>query len=319
MTNRIQIVTGASSFVGCHLAALLARSGRPVVATVSRARSDYQGIRADRLQFAESAGARLAELDLRSDSAITRFVADWQPAVWFQHAAWTRDYGAFDYDLETAFAINVQPLATLFVKLKAVEAEGVILTGSDAEYTPGSEKHSEDDACNPPMPYGLAKLSATLRARQLAAQTGLKARVARLFIPFGPLDGPNKLLPQVFAALRQSNSIRLTEGTQQRDFLYIDDVVDGFLRLRDSLAQPPDFSLYNLCSGNPLSVRGFLRALCRILGADESLLRFGARRLRAGEAMISFGDNGKARRQLGFNPTKLEEALSNYCQAMDVA
>ena len=70
------------------------------------------------------------------------------------------------------------------------------------------------------MPYGLSKLEATIRARQLALRFGINVRVARVFIPFGPLDAPGKLVPQVVTALMQRQPVELSTGTQRRDFIH---------------------------------------------------------------------------------------------------
>ena len=310
------VVTGASSFVGAHLAAKLARDGHSVLATTRRPRNRYDGIRASRLAFAAANGARSAALDLLDLAAVEAFIRRHRPTVWFHHAGWVQGYASHDYDLEAAWRTNVRPLATVFRVLRDIGARGIVATGSSAEYSVRERPNFEDEVCYPSLPYGMSKLEQTVRIAQLATRFGVKARVARVFIPFGPLDDPGKVVPQIVDALTRREPIRLSPGTQKRDFLYIDDLVDGFLRLHESLDRPETFGLYNLCSGRPLTLKDLATKICGTAGADESLLRFGARPMRDGEAMYSCGSADKARRDLGFAPRSVDRAVAAYVADM---
>ena len=310
------VVTGASSFIGAHLAARLARDGHRVLATISRPRAEYEGIRRERLDFAESSAAELAVLDLLDLDATVRFVRKHRPGAWFHHAGWTKGYGSFDYDPDVARRVNTRPLDALFPALKAVGCRGVIVTGSSAEYGEHDTPVAEDAACCPSMPYGWSKLEATVRARQLAVRYDLKARVARVFIPFGPMDAPGKVVCAAADALLHGQPIDLSPCIQRRDFLHVADLVDGYVRLLQSLDRAEDFLLYNLCSGLAVPVRRVLLLLCEALGADASLLRFGARPMRDSETMLCCGHSGKARRELGFVPRAIECAVARYAEEM---
>ncbi len=118
------------------------------------------------------------------------------PSLWIQHAGFARGYGSLDFDLDHGHLINVAPLTQLYSALRGSRC-GVIVTGSSAEYAAADSGNRESDACAPDTPYGLSKFAETLRARQLAAQHDVSTRVARLYIPFGARDNPQKLLVQV--------------------------------------------------------------------------------------------------------------------------
>src|SRR5262249_60407589 len=102
-------------------------------------------------------------------------------------------------------------------------------------------------------------------------------------------------------ALRQARvgaAAQFSDGTQQRDFVYIDDVVEAFhvaLRLR-----PAGFEAINLGSGTPIRVRDVLEYLGQLLGAGDRF-QFGARPRRAGEPGVQVADPSRAAAVLGWS------------------
>ncbi|MCF3627959.1 NAD(P)-dependent oxidoreductase [Thalassospiraceae bacterium LMO-SO8] len=300
------IITGTSSFVGAHLARAFADAGYAVTATHSRPRDAYDGIRAQRLDFAaQSAG--LAQLDVTDGTAVRALTGRVRPTVWVHHAGHAADYASPDYDAAMGRTVNVQPLEAIFAAM-AETGGGVIITGSSAEYPPSGDANHEDDSGEPETPYGLSKRAETERARTLAARTGVPTRIGRLYIPFGMLDHPAKLLAQVIAGLRAGTPVDLSPCTQRRDFIGVADVCDGWLAMAHDLGRG-GFDIFNICSGEATELRALLLAVADALRADDRLLRFGARPMRPGEPPISFGDNTKARRMLSWTPRALDRAL----------
>lgn len=300
------VVTGASSFVGCHLARGFAAAGWEVVATHSTPLDRYDGIRRARLDHA-AAVARLEALDLTDGGAIAAFVARVRPQVWIQHAGHATGYASSDYPLMDSLAVNLAPLEVLYPALAAIGA-GLVVTGSAMEYAPSDTALAEDAPCLPDTPYGLSKLAETLRTRQLAVRYGVPTRVARLFIPFGPLDHPAKLLSQVVAALAAGRTVDLSAGLQQRDFVGVSDVVRGYGALVRDLPRTL-FDIFNLASGRAVALRGLLTQVAAEMGADPALLRFGALPMRPGEAPVQVADVAKAERLLGWIPVPLDQAV----------
>ena len=304
------VVTGVSSFLGAHLALGIQNHGFEAIGVTSHPISDYSGIRKQRLDLLVDAGVDLQQLDLTDRTGIEKVVASQQPAAWIQHAGWTEAYGAFDYDLRRGFEINVEPLETLFANLKNAGCEGIILTGSSAEYTDSDSADRESDICYPTMPYGLSKLDATIRGYQLSRRFSLTTRVARIYIPVGPLDSPSKLIASVMEKLSRGERVDLTECLQRRDFLHVSDIVDGYIRLLERLPDSDGFEIYNLSSGLPVRLRDLLVMLADTMGSSASLLNFGARPMRPGEPEASFGDPGKAIKELDWHPGRIEDTIT---------
>jgi len=300
------IITGVSSFAGTHLAAAFHRAGWKVVGTYSRDINTYSDIQATRLSILKPE-LELRQLDIRDPEGSAAILTGVAPDVWVHHGGYADNYGSFDYDWTVASSINVAPLYHLYPAF-AASGTRVVITGSSAEYSDGDLAAKEEDACLPTMPYGLSKLSKTLCARQLSKHFGVPTRVARLFIPFGTLDNPDKLMASVINNLVAGQATDLSPCDQKRDFIGIGDVCDGYLRLAENMDREA-FEIYNLSSGKATELRSLLLEIAGIFGASPDYLNFGARPMRPGEPDISFGDNAKARNDLGWSVRSIPDAL----------
>jgi nucleoside-diphosphate-sugar epimerase len=306
------VITGVSSFVGFHLARHFARDHH-VIGSHSRPRAAYEGIEGERLARLANR-VTLAPLELTAAKSLRGFVAAHRPDCWIQHAGWARQYGGFDYDFEQGVRVNTIPLYTLYPALHEVGCRGVVLTGSSAEYSDSDRPNREDETPEPALPYGLAKLSATLAAMQLSKRHDVATRVVRLFIPFGPLDNPHKLVPYTIDRLRKGEPVSLSPCTQQRDFIYIEDVLEIYSACLNDLTRG-GAEIFNGCSGVARPLREMLDVLCEALGKPADLLRFGDRTMREGETAFSVGSFEKLRDRLGMRELRsLRKAAADYLE-----
>jgi nucleoside-diphosphate-sugar epimerase len=289
-----------------HLARRFAAEGFHVVATISQPRERYGGIQARRLQALEAA-VDLAELDVRNARAVSALVDRVYPSLWLQHAGYATNYASPDYDLAQGFSVNVLPLSSIYSALAGGRC-GIIITGSSAEYAQSDAANREEESCWPDTPYGVSKLAETLQARILAERFSVPTRVARLYIPFGPLDHPDKLLAQTVACLSAGQPVALSPCNQLRDFIGIVDVCHAYTTLADDLPRTR-FDIFNVCSGEPVRLRDFLLMITERMGAALGNLQFGAGSMREGEAQTSYGSNEKARQLLNWKPRSLLTAI----------
>lgn len=309
------VLTGVSSFIGAHLALAFQGAGYRVVATLGRPEGEYSGAQAGRIDSARRAGVELRGLDLRDEKAVAGFIGAAQPDLWVQHAGWATNYGSLDYDLATGFEINVLALTAIYRALADCGCRGVLVSGSGAEYSDSDDANREEDACWPTTPYGLAKLAETLRARQLALRFGMPTRVARIYIPFGPLDAPGKLMSTVLDGLMRGEVIELSPCSQKRDFVHVEELARGYLMMADDCRRDELFDVFNLCSGTATRLDELLLGICRSMGASPDLLRFGAKEMRPGEAPVSFGAADKAADVLGWRAPELAMMVQRYVDA----
>lgn len=304
------VVTGASSFLGCHLAKGLGAL-HEVIATGTRPLEAYDGVRAERLANATQR-ARYAILDLRESAKVSAFLNTERPDYWIHHAGFADDYSSLNFDLRRSLDSNLYPLASLYPLFQEFGIKGVIVTGSSMEYGNGPDLFHESDACLPNTPYGLSKLNTTSFSLMLAEQFKIPTAVLRIFIPFGTLDAPGKLVSAFITAMRERKTFDLTPCTQQRDFLYVGEIVKAYGRVLEKLS-PSNSGIYNLCSGEVLPLKELLSILARRLGADLSLARFGAKEMRSFEAPFNGGNPKKIQESFAFSiDTSLERGVDAF-------
>jgi UDP-glucuronate decarboxylase len=147
-------------------------------------------------------------------------------------------------------------------------------------------------------------------------QHGVKIKVARIFNTYGPRMHPNDgrvVSNFVVQALKGEDITIYGEGTQTRSFCYVDDLIDGFVRLMDS----PDAVTGPINLGNPheFTIRELAERVIALTGAKSKLVK---RPLPADDPMQRKPDIGKARSILGWEPTvQLDEGLKKTIAYFD--
>jgi nucleoside-diphosphate-sugar epimerase len=120
---------------------------------------------------------------------------------------------------------------------------------------------------------------------------------------FGPGDDPTKFVTSVLRSLLAGEPrIALTPGDQERDFIYVDDVVSALLAiLRFAHGARPGFHEFELGRGEPMKIRAFVELAKALSGNETTVLDFGARPYRRNEVMRIAADTGRLR-ALGWEP-----------------
>ncbi len=308
--NSIIAITGISSFIGSNLAIRFAEKGFNVIGLLSKDLDSYLDIRKKRLQLCQEKGIEIYQLNLIDKKNIEDFFKNYSVDYFIHHAAWVKDANSINFDLQKSLIVNVKPLRFLYEGLINSCAKGIIITGTNAEYGDKDIGCSELDICMPTTQYGLSKLCMTLTSFQLYKEYKLPTRIARIFNPIGALDNPKKLLPSVIHQINLNKKFDLSSCMQKRDFIYIGDLIDGYISLVKDLSRK-DFDIFNLSSGEAISVKELLEIITKNMGKEISLLNFGALKMRSGEPMISYGNNQKAIDLLGWNPPSIKNKINN--------
>ena len=129
----------------------------------------------------------------------------------------------------------------------------------------------------------------------------------RLFMPYGPWEDPGRLIPHTVLAALAKREMAMTRGDQQRDLVYIEDVVDALLLA--AVRPVPSGSVFNIGSGIGTPVRQIVERILRLMG-DPVPPRVGALPMRPDEIMELSADITAARDVLGWQPrTPLDEGL----------
>ena len=272
------LVGGGGGFVGSALVAALAAGGHDVSVM--------------------TAGERALPLPVR-----TLRLARWHPGCvleaepaprydWIFNAA---AYGVdpSQTDATAAHLANAElPLAFVDLAHRA-GAQALVHVGSCFEYAEPAVRRPlrESDPLETAKIYNASKVSGSLAVVEAAGQTGVNAIVARLFGVYGAGERPWRLLPSIHDRLARGLPVPLSEGSQVRDYLCIDDAAAGLIALAASISEAPRApSIVNLCSGAGVTVRRFAETLAGTLGAPHGLLQFGAIPMRPREIAYLVGD-----------------------------
>jgi nucleoside-diphosphate-sugar epimerase len=157
--------------------------------------------------------------------------------------------------------------------------------------------HESDTPLRPHTTYGRCKLDLSRWAEAFGRARGVSVASARLFFLYGPGEHPARLVPSVARALLAGTPAPCSVGTQQRDFLHVDDAAGALVALvRGELTGG-----INVGSGEPVPVRTVIEHVARACGRPD-LVRLGARETPAGEPPLLVADVRRLRDELGWRP-----------------
>lgn len=285
------LVTGASGFVGSRLARRLVEAGDEVTGT-------YLG------WAPELAGVRLCEIDLCDAQALTATVEETDPQV-IIHLAGLSHVGESWQALADYFQVNVLGTENL---LLAAAGRRLVMASSAEVYglVPEDEQPlGEDRQLAPQSPYALTKAAAE---RLVQPRGGI---VVRSFNILGPGQAANFALPAFaaqLAAIRSGSQeavLKVGNLAARRDFVHLDDAVDGYLVLA---ARGEDGGVYNLGSGEARSIGKMLERLVSV-SQVEARIEIDPQRFRPVDLPLLQADAGRLR-ELGWAPERgLDAAL----------
>jgi len=151
--------------------------------------------------------------------------------------------------------------------------------------------------------YSMSKKQFMEWGKKFANEDAIKFVNIQLEHFFGPKDDESKFTTYVMnSCVQNRSSLKLTEGEQKRDFIYISDVVDAYLLLLQKLdGLPEQFQDYSVGSGSAISIRDFVEIVHQ-LSNSKTYLDFGAIPYREGEIMESKADITLLKK-LGWMPT----------------
>lgn len=250
--SKTAIVTGASGFLGSHLAKRLVGEGWSVHTTSRHERSDLQR---DYLHHA---------VDLSCMSSANDLLSKVRPQLIVHLAGSVSADPSLDLLVPT-FRSHVVSAVNLISLLGKAHFERLVLTGSLTE--------ASDDALS--SPYAVAKKSVGLYAKTMRELHELPIVSVRPFMTYGPKQSISKVIPYVITSLLSGDRPQLSSGSWTADWIYVDDVVNGIFRAA-TRSPLPEFDI-DLGSGSLVSLKEVLSLVATIMGQQDSL-DFGAKR-----------------------------------------
>jgi UDP-glucuronate 4-epimerase len=290
------VVTGSAGFIGSWLAERLVAEGWSVVG-VDSFTSYYEP--ADKWRNLEN----LAD-ERRFDQFTADLVADGfdrllrdRPVV-FHLAAQPGVRGSFGTGFSQYLHDNVLATQVVFEAAKRAGCPRVVYASSSSVYGEGSDVPFREDTTptNPRSPYGVTKLACE-RLADVYRHLGLDVVGLRFFTVYGPRQRPDMAIRRICRAVIDGTRFTLHgDGSQSRDFTYVDDAVDASVRAM--LATDPE-PVLNIGGGEESTLAGLIDAVGCLAGRPVPVVQ---RDTAAGDVSRTRADTTRARHSLGWAP-----------------
>jgi len=332
------LVTGAAGFIGSYLCARLLKEYEDIRVVGVDNMNDYYDVRIKEERLDKLVGDRRFVF-LRGDIADKGFLAavfdDHRPSVVVNLAA----QAGVRYSIENPGAYIESNMVGFFNILEECRRAGeslshLVYASSSSVYGMGSSVpyRVEDKVDQPVSLYAATKKSNELMAHAYAKLYEIPCTGLRFFTVYGPAGRPDMAYFGFTDKLRRGETIRIFNyGNCKRDFTYIDDIVEGVLRVmqgapgknkgEDGLPVPP-YALYNIGNSSPENLLDFVDILqeeligAGVLPADYD---FKAHTelvpMQPGDVAVTFADVSALERDFGFRPaTPLREGLRRFAR-----
>jgi len=325
------LVTGSAGFIGFHLVKALLKRGDQVMGIDNL--NDYYdpSLKQDRLQdlelFVEAHELqreyRFQVMDLADREQIAGLFADNQFDAVVNLAA----QAGVRYSIDNPAAYvdaNLVGFANILEGCRNSKIKHLVYASSSSVYGMNTKQpFSTDD----PVDYPISLYAATKKSNELMAHSyshlfDIPMTGLRFFTVYGPWGRPDMAYFKFTKAILADQPIDVyNHGDMIRDFTYIDDIVEGVVRVIDRPPEPQiseittakaPFKVYNIGNNQPIKLRRFITALETSCGkkAVENLLP-----MQAGDVPLTYADIDPLMQDFGFKPdTEIEEGIEQFMQ-----
>jgi UDP-glucuronate 4-epimerase len=327
------LVTGSAGFIGFHTAKRLLERGDSVVCF--DVVNDYYdpAIKEARLKILEKAAAHTGSEYhfIRANLAERQAVGDCFKKHSFDRVIHLAAQAGVRYSLVNPYAYvesNVLAFTNIIEACRQQQTPHLTYASTSSVYGANTTMpYSEHHGVNHPLSF----YAATKRANELMAHSyshlfRLPTTGLRFFTVYGPWGRPDMALFLFTKNILEGKPIQVfNRGNHSRDFTYIDDIVEGVIRINDDIAQPdpewdganPDpassnapYRIFNIGNSNSVKLSEYIEAIEKALGrkAIKEMLP-----MQAGDVPDTFADVSALVRQVGYKPsTTVEQGVTNF-------
>lgn len=320
------LVTGAAGFIGMHTATRLLERGDEVVGLDNI--NDYYSLKLkhDRLATLEGRdGFTFAKLGLEDRDGVAKLFADQKFDTVIHLAA----QAGVRYSLENPHAYVDSNLVGFVNILEACRHNNVgHLAYASSSSVYGANKNKpfrvSDRVDHPVSLYAASKKANELMAHTYSHLFGLPTTGLRFFTVYGPWGRPDMALWLFTEAILNGKPINVfNHGKMRRDFTYVDDIVEGVIRVNDNVPTPnPDkdplddsttaapYRIYNIGNNQPVELMHMIETLEKCLGrtAEKNMMD-----IQPGDVPETFADIDALQADVGFRPdTSIESGIERF-------
>lgn len=323
--DKVYLVTGAAGFIGFHLSRRLLNAGCTVVGLDNL--NDYYDVSLKKARLAileKQAAFRFVYADLQDQPAVNKTFIENKIDIVVNLAA----QAGVRYSITNPHAYiqsNIVGFINLLEACRYHQIEHLVFASSSSVYgmnvTMPFSVH--DNVDHPVSLYAATKKSNELMAHTYSHLFGLPATGLRFFTVYGPWGRPD-MAPFLFTdAIMHNRTIKVfNNGNMQRDFTYIDDIVEGVVRLLNNPPKPnkdwdrvkadpgtssAPYKIYNIGNSKPVALMEFIETIEKELGktAQKEYLP-----MQDGDVPATYADVGDLMNDVGFKPqTTLKEGI----------
>ncbi|MCA3219705.1 MAG: NAD-dependent epimerase/dehydratase family protein [Burkholderiales bacterium] len=301
------LVTGAAGFIGSYVAARLLERGAEVVGLDNL--NDYYDprLKEDRLaRLAPHANFRIERIDLADRAGMAGVFARHR----FDSIVHLAAQAGVRYSLTHPHAYvdsNLAGMMTILEGARAQQVRHLVYASSSSVYGANTKlPFATTDAVDRPISlYAATKRANELMAYVYAMQFGVPATGLRFFTVYGPWGRPDMAAFKFTKAILAGEPIEVYNfGDMQRDFTYVDDIVEGVLRVHDRPAAPDAdgvrHKVFNIGNHRAEPLLRFIEVLSDALGRKPEMKLMP---LQAGDVKATYADTDDLRREFDWTPS----------------
>lgn len=327
---RKALVTGAAGFIGSALCEKLVKQGWQVLGIDNL--NDYYDIRLKE--------ARLRRMGITlADTKASEYISSGKyPSLQFRRADITdrpdmeEIFGSYcpdvvmnlaaqagvRYSIENPYTYVTNNIDGFLVMLECARNYPVkkfVYASSSSVYGSNSKvPFSEEDTVDHPVSlYAATKKSNEMMARAYHTLYGIPSIGLRFFTVYGPWGRPD-MAPMIFAeAISKGTSIKVfNKGEMSRDFTYIDDIVDGIVKVMEGESYNPDRDIYNIGHGSPVNLMEFISTLEKALGRE---VQKDYLPMQNGDVVTTYASTRRLKEDFGYEPsTSLSDGVAKFAE-----
>jgi UDP-glucuronate 4-epimerase len=330
MTNRTILVTGAAGFIGYHVSESLLKRGDEVIGLDNL--NDYYDVSLKEARLARltpQAGFSFVRGDIADRQVVERLFTERKP----QRVVHLAAQAGVRYSLTNPHAYtesNITGFLNILEACRHNEIEHLVFASSSSVYGANERQpFSEHDNVDHPVSlYAATKKANELMAHTYAHLFGLPVTGLRFFTVYGPWGRPDMALFKFTRGILAGEPIPVyNEGRMVRDFTYIDDIVEGVVRVLDQTVEPdpgwsgvdPDparsrapYRVFNIGNNNPVELLRYIQVLETALGKKATLELLP---IQPGDVPSTSADVSELERAVGFRPrTTVEEGIGRFVE-----
>ena len=309
--NHKVLVTGAGGFIGSHLVEQMVLRGASVRAFVRyNSRGDIGLLKLLSAKILKEVDIVMG--DLRDTEAIRQSVKGIN-TIFHLGSLISIPYSY----IHPREVIDTNNMGTLNILMAARDNNVVKIIHTSSSEVYGTPKYVPIDETHPlqgQSPYSASKIGADMIAFSFYCSYGLPIAIIRPFNAFGPRQSDRAVIPTIISQALVKEKICLGSLDTKRDYTYINDTVEGFIKIAESSKSVGE--VINIGANFEISIGDIVKKVMKILGKDKEIILDQSRiRPKVSEVERLWCDNTKAKQILGWKTTvNFEQGLVNTIQ-----